>query len=634
MTPKSAPAGAQPTTDLPDPYLVNEWGEGYFSVDAEGFVRVHGEPGSDPSIRIADVVGEMRRRGFRSPFVLRFPQILKHRVKRLHHAFRAAIKEFEYPEGYQGVYPVKVNQQRQVVEALLSETHNFHYGIEVGSKGELVLGLTQTLDDDALIICNGFKDRDYIELAVRAGAAGLNVLIICETLHEVHEAVAVSKKLGVKPRIGIRARLHSKGAGQWVESGGAHAKFGLSALEMVQCLDHLEAEGVPEALEILHFHIGSQINDILAIKEAVKEAAQLYCKLKKRAVGLAWLDMGGGLGVNYDGSSTASDWSHNYSIEEYARDCVYNVLAVCEDADVAPPRLVSESGRAVTAYGTMTAMAPVKVIGRMEGDAPAPVREESCRQVEDLEVTLRELKADRWREAVNEARALHEEIIQGFKLGVIDLEDRAAGEAFFIDICRRALEIMDIEDEDADEVAELRSLTAPMVVCNFSVFQSIPDTWAVRQVFPVVPLSQIHSDTHHQFTIGDITCDSDGRIDDFLNEAGVGAKTLQLPKLDLKNPYLIGIFLTGAYQDTLGDYHNLFGSANEAAVWISGENKFELSGLSRGTTVSEALAPFGYEPGAVVSSFDDRYGGDDSPEILRFRDCFLRVLSSGSYLRR
>lgn len=616
-----------------DPYLISSWGSGYFSSDGEGFVRMSPSPDSGASVRLADVVDTLRRKGLRSPFLIRFPQILKNRVEQLNSTFNAAIKEFNYPERYQGVYPVKVNQQRVVVEALVEESSRHHYGLEVGSKGELVLALTQDLADEALVICNGFKDRDYIELALRANRVGHRVLLICETIHEVQEIIDVANDVGGRPRIGFRARLHSHGSGKWVESGGTHAKFGLSTLEILECLRLLESNGSVDALECLHFHIGSQISDILSIKEAVKEAARIYCHVRRRAPGLLYFDMGGGLGVDYDGSSTASDWSRNYTLEEYCRDCVYNVLSVCEQEETPPPRLVTESGRAVTAFGSMVVVTPLKVIGRM-GSSAVPLGENPCHQVEELAATLEDMKKANWREAVNDARSLHDEVTLGFKMGFLTLEDRAAGEALFSDICRKALRLLDPEEEDPSEVAELMSTVAPMVVCNFSVFQSTPDTWAVRQVFPIMPLSRLNDDRLLPYTLGDITCDSDGRIDDFLHESGETSQTIMLPALDLEQPYHLGIFLVGAYQDTLGDFHNLFGSANEASIVVEGNDKFQVVSHHRGTNVAEATTLFGYDRQTLVTRFDDMIGGDESADALRYRDCFLRVLSSGTYLRR
>ena len=615
-------------------FLVPQWSGGYFDIDGDGYARVIADPESGYSARVVDVVDGLRRRGYRSPFLLRFPQILKHRVRRLHEAFGAAIEEIDYPGSYQGVYPVKVNQQRAVIEALVEESGRHRYGLEVGSKGELVLALMQDLSPDALVVCNGFKDRDYIELALRGGQAGTRVLLICETIHEVSEILDVARAVGVQPRIGFRARLHSGGSGQWSESGGHHAKFGLSTLEIVRCVELMEDSGCADALECVHFHVGSQISDILAIKEAVKEAARLYCHVRKRVPSLRYLDLGGGLGVDYDGSSTMSSWSQNYTLEEYCRDCVWNVASVCEQEDVPPPTLISESGRAVTAFASLVVVSPLKVIGRT-ADVSVDVPGDACHQVEELRASLDEMTAGNWRELVNDARALSDEVILGFKMGFVSLEDRAAGEALFADVCRRALTFIEPEGGDPEEIQDLMLTVAPMIVCNFSVFQSTPDTWAVRQVFPIMPLSSLTEEDLHPYTLGDITCDSDGRIDDFLSSEGGCKKTIQLPVLDLENnPYLIGIFLVGAYQDTLGDFHNLFGSANEVSVFIEQDDTFQLRNHNRGTTVSEAVSMFGFPREELIHRFDDRHGGDDSPESIRYRDCFLRVLSSGTYLRR
>ncbi len=612
---------------------VHEWGESYFSIDESGFVCVRPKQSDELSVRLVDVVEELRRRGFRSPFLLRFPQILRHRVARLNEAFAAAIKEFDYPKHYQGVLPVKVNQQRVVVEAVVEESATYRYGLEAGSKGELVLALTMTLHPDALIICNGFKDRDYIELALRGSLAGTQVVLISETIHEVREVVAIAKDVGIRPRIGFRARLHSAGVGKWQDSGGSHAKFGLSTSELLEALNFLQEVGYLDCVACLHFHIGSQICDIRAVKEAVKEATRLYCHVKRRAPSLYFLDLGGGLGVDYDGTSTSTDWSLNYTMEGYCRDAVYNVKMICDQEEVDPPILVTESGRSVLAYHAVTVVTPLKVIGRTPQAPPPVLPPEACHQVRELKSTLEELRKNNCRELINDGRALHAELISGFKLGFVTLEDRAAGEALFVDLCIKALQIWDRADASDEELRELEEMTAPRFVCNFSIFQSVPDTWAFRQVFPVLPLARMLEDPITHATVGDITCDSDGRIDEFVGNCGL-RRTLPLPTLNVDEPFHIGIFLVGAYQDTLGDYHNLFGAANEAAVIVNEGGSFNVVHQYRGTTVAEALEAFGYQLSMLRARFDERYGGDDSVDMVRYRDCFMRIVSSGTYLKR
>jgi arginine decarboxylase len=629
-----APAGRRLTPkEAVDSTAIHEWGEGYFTIDDGGCVRVRPTGQDGVTIRLTDVVEELRRRGFRSPFLIRFPQILKHRVGRVHDAFAVAIKDFEYPKHYQGVLPVKVNQQRVVVEALVEESPRHRYGLEVGSKGELALALTMTLHQDALVVCNGFKDRDYIELALRALRAGVKILLISETIHEVREVVTLAREVGIQPMIGFRARLHAEGVGKWQDSGGSHAKFGLSTTELLEALEFLKEADLTNAVACLHFHIGSQVSDIRATKEAVKEATRLYCHLKRRAPSLSILDLGGGLGVDYDGTSSASDWSLNYTLEAYCRDVVYGVKVVCDQEHVDPPVLVTESGRAVLAYHAVTVVTPLKIIGRTGAAAPVVVGKDACYQVRELKSTLDELKPGNCRELINDARALHTELIGGFKLGFVSLEDRAAGESLYTDIGIKALEIWDRADASDDEIGALEEQTAPRFVCNFSIFQSVPDTWAFRQVFPVLPLTRLLEPPVTRATVGDITCDSDGRIDDFVGCAGL-RKTLPLPTLNVDEPFHIGVFLVGAYQDTLGDFHNLFGAANEAAVVVDEGGVMNIVHQYRGTTVAEALEVFGYPQQLIRARFDERHGGDDSVEATRYRDCFMRVVSSGTYLKR
>jgi arginine decarboxylase len=628
------PAGAGPTPlqAAIAATACHEWGEGYFTIDESGAIRVRPTQDDAVGLKLQDVVEELRRRGFRSPFLIRFPQILKHRVGRLHDAFAAAIKEFDYPKHYQGVLPVKVNQQRVVVEALVEESGKHRYGLEVGSKGELALALTMTLHPEAYVICNGFKDRDYVELALRALRSGMRILLISETIHEVREVVALSREVGIQPLIGFRTRLHAEGVGKWQDSGVSHAKFGLSTTELLEALSFLQEQDLMNTVTCLHFHIGSQVSDIRATKEAVKEATRLYCHVKKRAPSLSTLDLGGGLGVDYDGTSSSSDWSLNYTLEGYCRDIVYGVKAVCDQERVDPPVLVTESGRAVLAYHAVTVVTPLKIIGRTPAAAPVTIGKDACYQVRELKSTLDELKPHNCRELVNDARALHVDLITGFKLGFVSLEDRAAGESLYTDICIKALEIWDRNDASEAELRALEEQTAPRFVCNFSIFQSVPDTWAFRQVFPVLPLTRLLDPPVTHATVGDITCDSDGRIDDFVGCLGL-RKTLPLPTLNVDEPFHIGIFLVGAYQDTLGDFHNLFGAANEAAV-VAENGGFNIVHQYRGTTVAEALEVFGYPHQLIRARFDEKHGGDDSVDATRYRDCFMRVVSSGTYLKR
>lgn len=614
-------------------YGIDAWGGGYFGIDDAGCAVAfpHGPDG--PSVTLDDVIRELRRRGYRSPYLLRFPQILQHRVRRLHEAFRSALAELGYPREYMGVYPVKVNQQRVVLDALTGESHGHRYGLEVGSKGELLLALAQDLHPEALVICNGFKDRDYLELAVRSRQAGRRTLVICETLQEVRDVLAHASEADVRPELGLRMKLYSRGVGRWQESGGSHAKFGLSTEEVLRALRILQEADSLEVLRCLHFHVGSQISDIVAIKEAVREAARFYCQVRRRAAGLDLLDLGGGLGIDYDGSGTASDWSRNYALEEYCRDCVYYLGSVCQQEGVRPPVLISESGRAVAAQHAVLATSPVKVIGRSE-EASVSLPAEPCHQVRALEDVRQEMSMEtgRTRECVRDARMLHDEVLESFKLGVVGLEDRAAAEALYAGICRDALATLD-HGERPGEAAELEAYLAPFVVCNFSVFQSTPDTWAVRQVFPVMPLSRLRDEDSVPVTIGDITCDSDGCISAFPGRGGETRRTLHLPPPDPDNPYHIGVFLVGAYQDTLGDFHNLLGAPNQAAVWVTGSGRFHLSHLHRGTSVAEAAEAFGHKREDLLSRFEDLHGEDDSPWAERYRDCFLRVLNSNTYLR-
>jgi len=612
---------------------VRAWGDGFFSIDEEGRATVLPLGPDGPEVALDEVLVEVRRRGLRSPFLLRFPQILKERLRGLHGAFDAARREFGYEASYRGVYPIKVNQQRVVVEALVEESPAFRFGLETGSKGELLLALSQDLHPEALITCNGFKDDDVIELALRAHGAGRRVVLVAESPGEVERVLEMGRAIGVRPHVGLRLRLHSRGVGKWVESGGLRAKFGLDTGEILEILRMMSEQGAIDSLRLLHFHIGSQITDILAVKEAVREATRLFCHVKRRAPELDMLDLGGGLAVDYDGSRTSSPWSRNYDLEEYCRDCVYHVLNICEQEGMEPPTLITESGRALTALHAVAVVSPLKFIGA-EGGRPVLLEEARCHQVQSMKELLDDLEPGNCRELMNDARQFHDEVQQAFNLGVVSLEDRAAAEALYLCIARRTLEWLRESDVDPDEVTDLETMVAPLMICNFSVFQTIPDAWAMRQVFPVMPLSRLLETDTVPASLGDITCDSDGRIDVFPHGPREEKRLLRLPRLDPSRPYRLGIFLVGAYQDTLGDFHNLFGSPNEVVVHVHEDGTIDVRRGHAASTVSDTTDLFGFSRRDVMARFEDRFGDEDTEQNQRLRDCFLRVLNSTTYLRR
>ena len=613
-------------------YRVDEWGNGYFSVDDEGRIRVHPRRDPDVSVVLDDVVGSLDDTGLGDPLMIRFPQILTDRLERIQSAFAAAIKEYGYTRHYQGLFPVKVNHDRNVVQTLVESGHAHRFGLEVGSKAELCLALTMSLHPEALIVCNGLKDRDYLELAVHAQRHGRRVMVIIENPQEIEDVIAVTRRLGQRVLLGFRARLHASGVGRWQESTGAKGKFGLSTIEILEGIEHLREVDMLDDLVCLHFHIGSQVCDILHLKEAIKEGSRLYCAMKRRAPKLDYLDVGGGLGVDYDGSRTTTEWSVNYTLDEYARDSVWIVHDICERSKVDPPIIMSESGRALTAYHALIVVSSVRVVGGHESRDYSKFEAKS-HQVEELKIALAEINAQNYREAFHDATVLKNELLSGFKLGYVGIEDRAVGECLYRDICDKVRSFLPANTLRTPDMMELERALTPKYVCNFSVFMSAPDSWAVQQLFPVAPLSR-HNEETSPATICDITCDSDGKVERFV---GRGKPEPFLPLHDIKpgEPYRIAIFTVGAYQDVLGDFHNLFGTVNEAVVQVEGVDSFAVVDTEEASSVEMSLDYFGFPPADMVRRFDRLMDRATDPEQRKeYKGAFLRVLHGNTYLER
>ncbi len=616
-----------------DLYRASEWGQGYYKVDEEGFFRVYPEGAQGPSIRLTDAVRMLQDTGIDDPLVIRLPQILLSRQRRIREAFAAAMKEYGYPASYQGVFPVKVNHNRHVVETLVKGGREYGFGLEVGSKAELCLALTMDLGPKAYIVCNGFKDRDYLLLACHASAHNRRILLIAENPQEVIDIVEISSQVGTTPDLGFRARLHAQGTGRWHESSGHQGKFGLSTMEILEGLEVLDRAGIRDRLVALHYHIGSQISDILNIKGAIKEASRLFAAMKKETPSLSVLDLGGGLGVDYDGSRTATDWSVNYSIEEYARDAVYMVKDICSESGVDVPLLMTESGRALCASHAVIVLSSLRVVG---SHAPRDYSEypASANQIEDLKATLDEINDDNFREAFHDATQLLNELLSGFRLGYVTMVDRAVGECLYRDICTRVRSFMTPDKKRTADLVKLEKQLAPKIVCNFSVFMSAPDSWAVQQLFPVCPLARANDRKRWAATIGDITCDSDGKLDRFIGRHGV-EPFLRLPLPEPDEPCFVGMFLVGAYQDVLGDFHNLFGTVNEVVVHVNGDDDFSVASITEGSSVEHALDQFGFSLTDMVRSFDrliDRRRHRDT--VQGYKGVFLRVLHGNTYLNQ
>src|SRR5208283_5349500 len=575
-------------------YGFKRWGSGHFSVDHEGFVQV--QPLADGrSIRIMDVVHEALGMGLKAPMVIRFQDLLRHRVIQLNEVFVRAVKEEGYKVTYRGVFPIKVNQLREVVDEILAAGKDYNYGLEAGSKPELMIALAMHEGNQRLIICNGYKDDDYIRLALLGRKLGKKVIIVVEQLSELDEIIRISAETGVKPMIGLRAKLLTRGEGKWALSTGDNAKFGLNTAEILFAIEKLRQAKLTQCLRLIHFHVGSQVPNIITIKNAVIEATRFYCQLSKMGFPMGYIDVGGGLGIDYDGSRTNFESSMNYSMEEYARDVVFNVREICRSAGVADPDIVSESGRAVVAPHSMLVVEVFERINKREslGKQHQPKQKEKV--VTDLEVLLKN-KAKLGRlERFHDAQQKKDEAFSLFNLGYLDLENRAASEQIFWQICEQLAKEGKKTGYQPEELHDLSKLLADQYVCNFSVFQSLLDHWALKQLFPIAPLHRLNEKPTVNAILVDITCDSDGKISSFIDLQDV-KDTLAVHPLNSK-PYYLGIFLTGAYQDIMGDLHNLFGRVNEVHVFLENDepNGFYIEEALSGSRIADVIEGVQYQ---------------------------------------
>ncbi len=578
-------------------YMIDRWGTGYFDVNPSGDLTVAPLQESGIAVPIIDVLTEAQVLNLNTPLLIRFQDLLRHRVETLNNAFNSAIAEHQYRGSYRGVFPIKVNQLREVVEEILDAGKPFNYGLEVGSKPEMFAGLAIHNDPEALIVCNGYKDTTFIRMALLGRKLGKKVILIAEKLSEVRAITRIAAEMGVEPWIGMRVRLLSKGKGKWATSGGEHAKFGLATAEILEAIDILREAKMESAFKLLHFHIGSQIPDILTIKRAVREAAMYYAKLHKLGHPLEYLDVGGGLAIDYDGSRSEFHSSMNYTLEEYASDIVYNIMDVCDDEKVPHPNIVSESGRAIVAHHSVLV---VQAFGAIEKTPLQPRTVQATdhkltREILDIDQTLSDENVN---EAWHDLQQIKEQSQQMFELGLLPLDVKARIETLYWEIAEKLQSI--IRHMDPEEVPEdLRTLNIELAdqhICNFSVFQSLLDHWALGQLFPIVPIHRLNERPQLESTLVDITCDSDGKVSKFIDRNDV-RETLPLHELRDGSPYYLGIFLTGAYQDIMGDIHNLFGRVNEVHVFLDAdeESGFYIEEEIPGQTIGEVLAMTQYD---------------------------------------
>jgi arginine decarboxylase len=577
-------------SDASELYNVDRWGGGYFGINPAGHVTVFPKRNSE-QIDLMEVVAEARARKLAFPLVVRFHDLLRDRVETINKAFAAAIAEADYNAPYRGVFPIKVNQLREVVEEILDAGKPWHFGIEAGSKPELLAALGVHSDPESLVICNGYKDTSFIRNALLGVKLGKTVVLVVEKLEELAHVLRVSREMKIEPIIGLRVRLLSKGAGKWATSGGENAKFGLSTADLVEASDILHAAGLAHCLKLVHFHVGSQVPDIGTIKRAVREAARFYAKLSKMGHSLGYLDVGGGLGVDYDGSRTTFDSSMNYSLDEYVRDIVYTVKEVCDSESVAHPVLVSESGRAIVAQHSVLL---VETFGAIEKNSrkELPVPDSGTPSIlADILEIRGNLSPQNRLENLHDAQEIRERAQSMFDLGLLDLRAKAGVETVYWQIAADMVDLFRDAEHIPEEVREIEIAIGDQYLCNFSVFQSLLDHWALGQLFPVMPIHRLNELPDRNATLVDITCDSDGKVAKFIDLQDV-KETLPLHRWHPGEPYYIGFFLAGAYQDIMGDLHNLFGRVNEMHIYLDEDEDsgYYVEEILPGSTIGQVLS--------------------------------------------
>src|SRR5712671_6530340 len=625
-------------------YNINRWGAEYFDINEAG--RVIAKPLRDTgaSVDLTDVIEEARARGLKFPILIRFQDILRHRVESINMAFRNSITEFNYQGIYRGVFPIKVNQLREVVEEILDAGKPYNFGLEVGSKPELFAGLALQNQAGSLIVCNGYKDAEFIRMALLGVKLGKRVIIVIEKLEELKYVIAISRQFGVEPIIGIRARLLSKGMGKWAESGGENAKFGLSTAELLAATDLLKAEGLSHCFKLLHFHIGSQVPDILTVKKAVQEAARFYAKLYKMGFAIEFMDVGGGLGVDYDGSRSAFDSSTNYSLQEYTNDIVYYIADVCNAEKVPHPDIISESGRAIVAHHSVLIVEVFGAIEKIRKNIELPYGENEHPLVRELLDIRKNLAKLNKLEAFHDALERKEDAHNMFTLGLIDLPDKAKIENLYWEIGREVVRSFTGQAYVPEEIRKLEDSLADQYLCNFSVFQSLLDHWALGQLFPIMTVNRLNERPTREGTLVDITCDSDGQINKFIDLRDV-RDTLPLHPLNYNGngqiePYYLGFFLMGAYQDIMGDLHNLFGRVNEVHVFLDADEPtgYYVEEVIEGNTIVQALDSVQYDEKELKRQMkgqvDEAIKSDrmKPSEAMRLLDDYERGLKEYTYL--
>ncbi len=623
-------------TEASELYDVPRWGKGYFSVNSSGHLAVH--PNKDPAVGIdmKDLIDRLQLRGLDLPILLRFNGILKDRLREMHDVFAQAIKEHDYKGKYICVYPIKVNQQRHVVEQIVQYGKVYGFGLEAGSKPEMLAVVAMT-DADTPIICNGFKDAEFIEMAMLAQKIGRNVIPVVEKYTELDLILKYAEKVGVRPQIGMRIKLAARGSGRWQSSGGWRSKFGLTVGEILHAVEELKSRNMLDCFKLLHFHLGSQITNIRHVKGAITEASRAYADLVKRGAGLEYLDIGGGLGVDYDGSQTNFESSVNYTLQEYAADVIHHSQAVCDEAGVPHPHIISESGRAVAAYHAALVFGVLGVAGQGNGDENLlDIPPDSEQPLHDLVDTFKNVTARNVLESFHDAQQAMDVVMTLFSSGYLTLDQRALAENLFWTICKKIRRLSEQLDYIPEELEGLDTLLSDTYFCNFSLFQSMPDSWAIKQLFPVMPIHRLEERPTRHAVLGDITCDSDGKIDQFIDRRDV-KRTLRLHQYN-GQPYYMGTFLIGAYQEILGDLHNLFGDTNTVHIDQGPNGEVILEAIVKGDTVREVLDYVEFDHSDLTTRLQTavetavREGRLDYQEAGRFLKFYEDGLNGYTYL--
>ena len=587
--------------DSAELYNINGWGLKYFTINDKGHVTVTPREGS-AGVDLKELMDELQVRDVTSPVLVRFPDILDNRIEKISRCFKQAADEYGYTAQNFIIYPIKVNQMRPVVEEIVSHGKKFNIGLEAGSKPELHAVLAINIDENSLIICNGYKDENYIELALLAQKMGRRIFLVVEKLNELKLIASISKRLKIRPNVGIRIKLASSGSGKWEESGGDVSKFGLNSSELLEALDILEKNKMKDCLRLIHFHIGSQVTKIRRIKNALREASQFYVQLHNMGFDIDFVDIGGGLGVDYDGTrSSSSESSMNYSIQEYVNDSISSLVDACTKNDIPQPNIITESGRSLTAHHSVLIFEVLETTTLPSWDENEEISDSDHELVHDMYQLWESINQPRLIESWHDALQIREEALDLFGLGMLDLRTRAQVERLFWSVAREVFSIASEIKHAPEELKKISKMLPDKYFCNFSLFQSLPDSWAIDQIFPIMPISRLDEKPDRTATIQDITCDSDGKIDNFISTRNFN---YHLPVHTLtKEPYYIGVFLVGAYQEILGDMHNLFGDTNAVHVSVY-KDRYEIDQVIDGETVAEVLDYVQFNPKKMVRSVE------------------------------